>query len=930
MRVDAGNVGKTNEWYKKYTKLGWNPVSFPGCFDHEYNVWFSTEFDASNVKLLEGERVLLRFSGMPYYTEYWINGEYVGDHTGRVDAFTFDVTAAIKPGEKNFITIRSTNPTATEDLNGLIYEHIGLAFTSSPRVREPAYLYVKPAVYADDVVVSPDCENGNVEVEITLNNTTSEEKEVTLIASVKQDGKDYRLDRIRKTVTLAPGVSVQTVTLTVDNFRYWSPEDPFLYNCEVEVENSLGYADSVSRLVAFRTLKVNDDGFFELNGKPYYIKGTFGGYTVPVSFDNGEEPEYYYDMIKRYKAMGFNTIRALDNVPIPEVLDLCDRLGMIVYSEHPMAWNKVDAPDGQSKQLFKDSVIGTLKTIRSHPSVLIFGFQNETVVKNAGNTKTSDLYETILSGPSWAREYAEDMVFMLSSGRFDGNASVASASNPGSTTWDGYMGNEDPNAENKTLPSHVSNTYSPAVGDIHYYPLQPYGNSVLTNYEKLESYNRGVFLSEAGTGTIFDVISLIGYREMEDQNLGSAYPEQIDAYRSWFKKYGVDAVFASPEELIAASYKLGAEQRARLTTYVRSIGKMNGYLLTGGMDCNQLGEGIHDEYGQYKDYHFDALYNALSDLRFCITTDSMTYYKGDKIDLRVVISDLAGDLDTTEEYTAYIRFVGENNGMVWEEKYDFMPAGDPFNTTICDEKITADFPADTYTINVEIKEGAVVRCNTETIQIFDKIEDGSLSGRTIYTYKIPRNVNTFLTRMGATMVEYTPGDNVGNGVVLVGNATPTDAQVTQMVEAANGGAHIVFLSKTAIVNEGGNFRRQLGISGSGNLSFDNWLYHGENVIYRNSITAGLQNKCLMDTIYYESVYSPDFFYNAAAPDDVSVGTVFLGGQTPTNSQAFRGGYQLGTYYKGNGCITISALNFAGGLGRPVADTLFMNLLNYQR
>lgn len=105
-----------------------------------------------------------------------------------------------------------------------------------------------------------------------------------ITGSLFEDGKDMSLDRVIKTITADPGVTSQKITLELKDFCYWSPENSFLYRGVFTIENSNGRSDTVSRSVAFRTFKVNDDGFFELNGKPYYIKATFSGNVVEMSF----------------------------------------------------------------------------------------------------------------------------------------------------------------------------------------------------------------------------------------------------------------------------------------------------------------------------------------------------------------------------------------------------------------------------------------------------------------------------------------------------------------------------------------------------------------------------------------------------------------------------------------------------------------------
>ncbi|MBE6636296.1 MAG: hypothetical protein E7618_00655 [Ruminococcaceae bacterium] len=922
-RADKDNEGLEKGWHTKSTSIGWTKTTFPESYSYSTYSWFSLKFRCDDLALNEGERALIRFSGMPYYTEYWLNGEKIGDHTGRFDAFTFDITEQLKVGEENYFAIRCTNPDTKNDLDGLLYKHIGLSFTANPRVQEPAYLYVVPTVYAEDAVVEENCEDGTVSIHLTLRNTTSEAMNVVLESAISEEATGIRLERVRTTVTAAPGVSTHTVSIKLNSFRYWSPEDPFLYHSEVTVENADGSEDTLSRLTAFRTLKVNEDGYYELNGETYFLKGLLVTNVFAESFETGKNASYYYDYITYLKAAGFNTLRFLDTVPLPEILDWCDRIGMIVYSEHPMAWHKVDDPQGRTEQLFKDTVIAALKTLRSHPSVLIFGFQNETDIKTSSGEATIDLYETIKSGPSWARQYAEDMVFMLQSGRFDGNRSLGSASNPGSTTWDGYMGNEEAGASEELIPSHVSNMYSRDMGDIHFYPLQPYDSEVLAKYRALEQYKRGVLLSEAGIGTLYNIVSLLANRELHGISTnGSAYLPQISELRQYYTSYGLDRIFTSPEALLRASNKMSALQKTRLMSYIRSIDTMNGYIMTGGIDLNGLGEGMVGEYGETKDGFAEALANGWEDLRFSILTDSLTYYRGASMTLDIELSDLKQQLTSNREYTAVVSIRGEN-GTVWQKKYTFKPAGDPFNTAICSETVKLDFAGGDYVINVELEKGALPANNEYAISVFDRDSQASVRGKTVYTIGVKTAVTAFLTERGATVRSYTAGDTIGKNVLLVGSNL-NDSSLAQVVEAAKSGAHVIFLTKEAFTANA-KVRSALGVNGTV-YTYNDWLYHGERIVYRNAVTAGLQNRCLMDTLYYESVYSPTGIIKATTPDDVSIGFVHLGGNDVNQEFEFRGGYQLATYQKGSGQMTLSTLNLSDNLDSPVAATLLLNLI----
>ena len=931
-RSDANNVGVTSGWYTKYSYVGnsGTPSTFPGRYENVQYLWFATQF-VPDFTLEAGERVMLRFGGMPYYTQYWVNGTLVGNHTGRTDTFVFDVTDLIKLGQTNFIVIRSQNPGTANAIDGLYYKHIGLSYSEAPRVQQPAYLYVQPGVYAEETVVSADCNTGYVNVTYTLKNATTSSREVVLSGLVQRDDSDIVQARVRKTVTAPVGTSTHTISIPVKNFRYWSPEDPFLYEAILTVDNQNGTAHTVSQRTAFRTLKINASGFFELNGKEYFLKGVFGGASFAASFDQGEDPYTYYDWLSYMKSCGINTIRFLDCVPIPEVLDMCDKLGLIVYSEHPMAWHKVDDTQGRTPQLFKNEVIAALKTLRSHPSVLMFGFQNETEVITSGASKTSDQYNTILTGPSWARSYAKDMIFFFSSGRFDGNQSVASASNPGSYTWDAYLGNESSSASSATR-EHISNTYTSNMGDLHYYPLQPYAGAVRIAYNTLATYSKGVLLSEAGSGSMYDIFTTAANRSLEGRWNKGAYDAQIAAFRTFYETYGLDRAFASPEAIVEASNELSAVHRSRILTLVRRTSTINGYYMTSIADANGLGEGLLGEYNERKDGIYEAINEGYDDIRFCVTTDSLSYYQGSTINLRVDFSDLSGTVSKTTAYTVRIRVRGPG-GTEFVKDYSFKHTGAHFVTSVVGEAIpiTTAWEPGEYTVSATFLSGVYAECGTEYFQVFSKSDLPSLTGKKVYLFGLTNDstVRALLQSKGATVASYSSSASIASGnVVLVGNTSPSTSDMNKLVTAANSGAHIVFLTKTGFVS-GNAIRSELGIAGS-MYTYNNWLYHTESITLKNKVTAGIRNNCLVDSLYFEHIYSPSFIYNCTVPTDTSVATVWFGGNDHGLSEEFRGGFQLATYKKGSGYLTLSTLTLDGGNsnGQPLTESLICNLVAY--
>src|SRR5208282_6645719 len=112
----------------------------------------------------------------------------------------------------------------------------------------------------------------------------------------------------------------------------WSPESPTLYKLVTTVEADGKMVDRQETAFGIRTVGFDKDKGFLLNGKPYVLKGTCNhqdmagvGAALPDALQ--------YFRVAKLKEFGCNAYRTSHNAPTPELLDACDRLGMIVMDE---------------------------------------------------------------------------------------------------------------------------------------------------------------------------------------------------------------------------------------------------------------------------------------------------------------------------------------------------------------------------------------------------------------------------------------------------------------------------------------------------------------------------------------------------------------------------------------------------------------------
>jgi beta-galactosidase len=147
----------------------------------------------------------------------------------------------------------------------------------------------------------------------------------------------------------------------------WSPENPKLYKLVTTVEVDGKIVDRKETEFGIRTVAFDKDKGFLLNGKPYELKGTCNhqdmagvGAALPDALQ--------YFRIAKLKEFGCNAYRTSHNPPTPELLDACDRLGMIVMDE-----NRLLGSDDANMERFEDFI----RRDRNHASVCIWSICNE-------------------------------------------------------------------------------------------------------------------------------------------------------------------------------------------------------------------------------------------------------------------------------------------------------------------------------------------------------------------------------------------------------------------------------------------------------------------------------------------------------------------------------------------------------------------------
>ena len=920
--ADRGNTGLGEKWYQGFPSLG-QEVSLPynpGMVDLA-TIWFYNKF-TPDLNVTEDQRIIAQFQGLCYYSMIWINGNYIGENEGVTSRFSFDVTDYIREDEENMIAIRLYGPlggSTMRDLTSEYYPHRG----NTVYIQQPVYLSVVPEIAMDNVYVDTKYDTGNVEVNVVLNNPGTESVAVNLAAQITPSHQNITVASGETTVEAAPGSSFHKLTVQVKDFHAWSPDDPYLYDAKVSAKaDAVAYSDSTVIQVGFKDFRIDEDGYFMLNGERFYVKSihmTNHQFGAVYSSNVGMNMEPFLATLDFIKASGYNMIRFLSNPGLSELVEYCDKIGLLVYQEISMAWQK-DSEYGE--EFIRRDLAQTIARDRNHASFAIIGVLNE--IEDSKVDYVNNFHAAV-GAIDVIRAYDTDVLALISSGRWDNDASVASASNPGSTTWDTYLGDEG-------MLDEEDNHGVASVGDRHEYPSLPLDASVREDFMHFSTFKRAVFISEGGTGSQSNVVAALRIWQQESGGTLEASSAgrglgQVKTLYELYDKYNMASAYGSPELLIRDTQMHSAYNRGIYIDYIRSNYRINGYSMTMAIDATQRGEGVLEETIDLKDGHYEVIREGWADTRWCLNIDQYSVYNTDGLDVEIYLSDL-GKLEA-KEYTARITVTGIN-GQVWEMEIPVTPARDSKGNYLPSVLVhkgnipLTDLPAGEYRVNVDLVGTGVSR--TRTFWVFEKVDLPKLSG-TVYTVGFKGDVLKFLKESGLNCLEL-DFDNIPAGcTILLGGKNMKNRELKALYESVETtGTILVGVNPSAF----GDWSMANMPFGNNILQkeFSHWLYHNDTLMFDTTLTDGLQDNGIMNSMYYQEVYPTTYFNIPVEADDVLALSLFIGNHGHQSNEALEQGVLAGTYVHGQGKCVIHTFKLLDNLGTPVADRMLINLLSY--
>ena len=319
----------------------------------------------------KGKRVYVEFDGVMSNAQVYLNGRYISGRPYGYSSFSLDLTGLFSFGKDNVLAVRVENkPEMSRFYTGAgIYRPVRLVCTSSVHVAHWGTYVTTPQISSGKAVVK---------IETSVENFDEKVDKVRLLTEIyDKEGKCVaRTSSVRKGKE-QPLRFVQKCTVSQPSL--WSPDTPILYTAvsQVYVEDEL--CDTYRTDFGFRTLKFDKEKGFFLNGERMKLKGVclhhdLGPLGAAV---NTRAIERQLEMLKE---MGCNAIRTSHNPSAVELLDLCDRMGIMVQVEAFDEWKMGKCTNGYNTLFDKwaeRDLTDLIHRDRNHPGVIMWSIGNE-------------------------------------------------------------------------------------------------------------------------------------------------------------------------------------------------------------------------------------------------------------------------------------------------------------------------------------------------------------------------------------------------------------------------------------------------------------------------------------------------------------------------------------------------------------------------
>jgi len=328
-----------------------------------------------------GKCFFVEFDGAMSQAKIYCNGEYVGEWPYGYSSFSFELTKFLRVGQKNVLAVRLENkPESSRWYSGAgIYRNVRLLTTNPIHVGHWGTYITTPIINE---------KKGTVSIQTMVLNQSQTSEKVELVTDIYNPKGEKVASS--KTFKIVIGEDQFIQSLEVKNPMLWDIHSPVRYRAISQIYIGKVLKDTYETTFGFRTILFDKDKGFFLNGKHVKLQGVclhhdLGPLGVAVNYRGTQR------QLEIMKEMGCNAIRTSHNPPSPELLEICDSIGLMVMDESFDEWKNGKNINGYNR-LFDDwaekDMVAMIHRDRNHPSIIMWSIGNEIREQEEVNGKT--------------------------------------------------------------------------------------------------------------------------------------------------------------------------------------------------------------------------------------------------------------------------------------------------------------------------------------------------------------------------------------------------------------------------------------------------------------------------------------------------------------------------------------------------------------
>ncbi len=331
-------------------------------------------------------RVLLNFDGVYMNSTLFVNGSEAGSWTNGYSAFEHDITEYLREGENELLLrVKYESPNTRWYAGAGIYRDVTLKY-------RPATYIATNGIYIHSEKGDGDSWNTEIEIDIC-----GEACDITMELNVL-NGEGDRIAAFRQDAVFGGGMEVFSNRFGIENPELWDVDSPSLYYLAVMLMSGGELLHTEYVQYGYRTAEFTHEGFF-LNGRKLKMHG------VCMHHDLGALGAAYNESALRrqltiMKDMGVNAVRTSHNMPVKQLMELCDDMGMLVDSESFDMWENAKTEFDNHRffvEYAERDVKSWVERDRNHPSLIMWSIGNEISDTNEpkGIAITQRLYDYV-------------------------------------------------------------------------------------------------------------------------------------------------------------------------------------------------------------------------------------------------------------------------------------------------------------------------------------------------------------------------------------------------------------------------------------------------------------------------------------------------------------------------------------------------------